>query len=298
MADYPEAARLLVELEPRRQFFVGIDSDGCAFDTMEIKHKECFCPNTIKYWDLQSVSKYAREAFEFVNLYSKWRGINRWPALVMVFDLLRQRPEVIRRGAHITKATQLRAFIESGTALSNDGLRAYMRTHSDPELERGLAWSEAVNATIADMVHGVPPFPYVRESLERMQGQADLMVVSATPTEALRREWQEHAIDKYVRVIAGQEMGTKKQHLALAASGKYPPDRILMIGDAMGDMSAARGNKALFYPIKPGDEDRSWQRFHEEAFARFVAGTYAGEYEAALIAEFEACLPDTPPWKR
>jgi hypothetical protein len=39
-------------------------------------------------------SKYAREACEFVNLYSKWRGINRWPALVMVFDLLRERPEV------------------------------------------------------------------------------------------------------------------------------------------------------------------------------------------------------------
>jgi len=32
---------------------------------------------------LQAVSKYAREAGEFVNLYSKWRGINRWPALLM-----------------------------------------------------------------------------------------------------------------------------------------------------------------------------------------------------------------------
>ena len=64
---------------------------------MEIKHKECFTPNIIKHWDLQAVSKYAREASEFVNLYSKWRGINRWPALVMVFDLLRERPEVQAR---------------------------------------------------------------------------------------------------------------------------------------------------------------------------------------------------------
>ena len=35
-------------LEPQQQFLVGIDSDGCAFDTMEIKHKECFIPNIIK----------------------------------------------------------------------------------------------------------------------------------------------------------------------------------------------------------------------------------------------------------
>jgi phosphoglycolate phosphatase-like HAD superfamily hydrolase len=298
MADYPEAARPLAELQPRHRFFVGIDSDGCAFDTMEIKHKECFCPNTIKYWDLQPVSKYAREAAEFVNLYSKWRGINRWPAVVMVFDLLRERPEVLARHAGIPQANQLRAFIDSGFALSNDGLRDYISEHAHPELEQGLAWSEAVNATVADMVHGVPPFPYVRESLEMMQDRADMIVVSATPVEALTREWQEHKIDRYVRVIAGQELGKKSQHLALAAGDKYPQRHVLMIGDAPGDMKAAKANDALFFPINPGDEDQSWERFHKEAFQKFLDGTYVGRYEAALIAEFEAYLPDVPPWKQ
>jgi phosphoglycolate phosphatase-like HAD superfamily hydrolase len=287
----------LAELKPEHSFFVGIDSDGCAFDTMEIKQKECFCPNTVKYWELQPVSKFAREAVEFVNLYSKWRGINRWPALVMVFDLLRERPEVIARHAAVPPATALREFIESGFALSNSGLRDYMAQHPDPELERGLAWSEAVNATVADIVHNVPPFPYVRESLELMQNRADMIVVSATPSEALIREWQEHDIDKYMRVIAGQELGTKTQHLALAAGGKYPEGHVLMIGDAPGDMKAARANHFLFYPINPGAEDASWERFFKEGFERFVRGRYAGEYEAALIAEFETYLPEIPPWK-
>src|SRR5574339_129779 len=93
----PEAATPLAEMKPNHEFFIGIDSEGCVFDTMEIKQKECFWPNTVKYWHLQAVSKYAREAVEFVNLYSKWRGINRWPALVRVFDLLRERPEVQAR---------------------------------------------------------------------------------------------------------------------------------------------------------------------------------------------------------
>ena len=77
----------LKNLKPKHDFLVAIDSDGCAFDTMEIKHKECFIPNIIKYWNLQPVSKYARDAAEFVNLYSHWRGINRFPALTMTFDL-------------------------------------------------------------------------------------------------------------------------------------------------------------------------------------------------------------------
>jgi len=81
-------------MKPKHDFLIAIDSDGCAFDTMEIKHKECFIPNIIKYWNLQPVYKYARVAAEFVNLYSKWRGINRFPALIKVFDLLRDRAEV------------------------------------------------------------------------------------------------------------------------------------------------------------------------------------------------------------
>jgi phosphoglycolate phosphatase-like HAD superfamily hydrolase len=295
----PEAARPLVAMKPKYEFFVGIDSDGCAFDTMEIKHKECFCPNIIKHWGLQGVSKYAREAAEFTNLYSAWRGVNRWPALIKVFDLLRERPEVQRRQVAIPEAPHIRAFIAAANyPKSNDGLSAYMAEHPDPELDKALAWSLAVNATIADMVHGIPPFPYLRESLEFLLDKADMIVVSQTPDEALYREWQEHKIDKYVRIIAGQEKGTKTQHITFAAGGKYRPDHMLMIGDAPGDMKAARGNDALFYPVNPGHEEESWQRFYEEALFKFLNLEYAGEYEASLIAEFEKFMPEIPPWQR
>jgi phosphoglycolate phosphatase-like HAD superfamily hydrolase len=298
MSDHPDAAAPLAALQARFSFFVGIDSDGCAFDTMEIKHKECFCPQIIKHWELQAVSKYAREAVEFVNLYSKWRGVNRWPALVRALDLLRERGEVRARGVAVPEAPKVRAFIASGRPLSNDGLKAYMAEHPDRELERALRWTTAVNATIADIVRGVPPFPFVRETLESLQGLADVVVVSATPGEALVREWEEHGIASYPRLIAGQEMGTKKQHLALATRGQYAPGHVLMVGDAPGDRDAARANGALFFPINPGHEERSWQRLYEEGLDRFRQGRFAGDYEAGLEAEFEALLPDTPPWKR
>src|SRR5213596_1110255 len=90
----------LSELQPSKEFFVGIDSDGCVFDSMEIKHKECFTPMFIKHFRLQAASKYAREVWEFVNLYSKTRGVNRFPALSRALNLLRERPQVIARKVH------------------------------------------------------------------------------------------------------------------------------------------------------------------------------------------------------
>lgn len=287
----------LREFAGANAFFIGIDSDGCVFDTMEVKHKECFIPNIIKYYGLAAVAKYVREAAEFINLYSQYRGINRFPGLVLTMDLLLERPGVLRRRPNIPAMTALRDWIKRETRLSNPALAAEVRATGDADLALALRWSEAVNQSIGEIVKDVPPFPFVRESLESMQGRADVMVVSATPGEALEREWHEHGLAPLVALIAGQEMGSKREHLALAAAGRYPGDRILMVGDAPGDLQAALANGALFYPIDPGAEDASWQRFFEEALPRFFEGTYAGEYMAARVEHFRTLLPERAVWR-
>jgi len=281
--------------QAEHEFFVGIDSDGCVFDSMELKHKECFIPQFIKAYGLQGVSKYAREASEFVNLYSRSRGVNRFPGLVEQLDWLRRRPEVRARGVDVPNPEGLRRWIAGGAKLSNPTLIAAVEATGDPDLTQALAWSEAVNAAIAAMVSGVPPFPCVRSCLERLQAQADLLVVSATPTEALNAEWREHDLAPFVRAIYGQELGTKKEMLAVAAH--YGPDHALMIGDALGDYNAAQANGCLFFPINPGGEEASWQRLHEEGIDRFLAGSFAGDYQHQLLAEFNKLLPETPPWR-
>jgi phosphoglycolate phosphatase-like HAD superfamily hydrolase len=291
------SAEALRGFQPTQNYFVGIDSDGCAFDTMEVKHKECFIPNIIQQYRMAAVSKYAREAAEFVNLYSKWRGVNRFPGLVQAFDLLAQRPEVRRRGFRVPPLPGLRAWIERETKLANPALKAEVARTGDPDLELALRWSESVNHSIEQIVREVPPFPLVRESLERLAAKADVIVVSATPTDALIREWREHDLAPYVALIAGQELGSKKEHLALAATPeKYARDHVLMVGDAPGDLAAARANGVLFYPIMPGSEDDSWRQFYDEALSRFFGGTFQGEYMNHLIDAFEKLLPDQPPW--
>ncbi len=288
----------LKAFQPQHERFIGFDSDGCIFDSMELKHKECFIPNIIKYYNLQPVSKYARQAAEFVNLYSFWRGTNRFPALVKTFELLRDWPEVQRRRVSLADWAPIQEFIESASALGNPALKEAVAKSGNGVLKLTLEWSEAVNRDIEAMVKGLPPFPLVRESLKKLQGRADMMVVSATPAEALRREWVEHKIDQYVALIAGQELGKKEEQLGLTASGKYASGHILMVGDALGDLKASRSAGALFYPVLPGKEDESWKLFHDEVCEEFLAGKYTRESEAMHLAAFEKALPKVAPWMK
>ncbi len=286
----------MFDFTPQHDFLVGIDSDGCAFDTMELKHKECFIPNIINSYELQGVSKYAREAAEFVNLYSKSRGINRFPALIEALEWLGKRPEVAARGIKIRIPTGLVEWLKVETKQANPALTVAVEKSGDPDLKQALAWSKVVNEMIANVVRGVPPFPFVRDCLEKLRGKADVLVISATPNEALHREWEEHGLDKYVAAICGQEIGTKKETLATAA--KYKPNHTLMVGDAPGDYKAAVANKALFFPINPGEEEASWEQLFKEGIDRFFAGTFAGAYQQKLLDEFDKRLPERPPWEK
>ena len=283
----------------KHAFLIGIDSDGCAFDTMELKHKECFTPNIIRYWGLKGVSKYAREVIEFVNLYSKSRGVNRFPALIEVFDLLSRRPEVKARGVKPELPQSLKDWSKAETKLGNPALKKAVEATGDLGLIKTLEWSEAVNETVDIIVgDGVPPFPFVRECLEKMQGKSDVLVVSATPQAALVREWENQNLLPMVAAICGQEIGTKKESLEFAQKeGNYPPNHILMVGDAPGDYKAAVANNALFFPINPGAEEKSWERLYNEGLDRFFGETFAGEYQQQLLDEFNTYLPSEPPWK-
>jgi phosphoglycolate phosphatase-like HAD superfamily hydrolase len=287
----------LRKLKPSHEFFIGIDSDGCVFDSMEVKQKEFFIPNALKYFDLYGISKLLRETWEFVNLYSIYRGGNRFTSIIKVFDLLSERKEIIESSCKLPDLSSLKEWVRIETKLGNSNLRRYFESNFNPDLGKVLKWSDAVNKEMTDWLRNIPPFPYAKSSLKIISDFADIVVVSQTPLEALEREWKENDLLKFANIIAGQEHGTKTEHLALAAKGKYSDDKILMIGDANGDLDAARNNGILFYPIIPGKENQSWERFAAEGMGKFTSGKFAGNYEDELLNEFRKSLPDTPPWK-
>jgi len=265
--------------KPSKEFFAGIDSDGTAFDSMNIKHLEAFIPAALETWDFGSRRIEFEEIWRSLNLYSKSRGINRFLALRLVL-------EKIWDG----DIGPLRDFAEKSETLSNASLQLWMKEHPDPLLDDIMRWSLRADELFEKHTQGLLPYANVEAALKVIAEKADIMVVSSASGRGLDKDWSFSELTRYTALLAGQEAGSKSNQLRMGAGGKYPPDKILMIGDAPGDLEAARSIDALFFPVIPGREEASWLRLREEGSAHFFAGSFKGEYEDALIREFMAVL--------
>jgi phosphoglycolate phosphatase-like HAD superfamily hydrolase len=292
----PPTLQDLRGFEPSRPFLVAVDSDGCVFDNYEIRHRECAVPLFIGHFGLQPVSRLARETWEFSALYSRTRGVNRFALLSNVLNLLAERPELQARGVSPRASDDIDLWLASAGCWTNAALLE--------EVERGteslrivVEWSLAVDGLVESMVRGIPPFAMARETLAALQEVADVVVLGDAPTEAVERAWSEQGLTDGVRLIAGEELGSKAEVLKALSSGKYEPRHTLMIGDSPPDFRAAMGANALFWPILPLREEWSWKLLFDEGVNRFKSDQLAGSYASSLMAPFDACLPADPPWK-
>lgn len=275
---------------------IACDSDGCAFDVMDLKHNECFCPAFIKHFGLQRHARAAREVWEFVNLRGRTRGSNRFAALGLALRLLAEHPSVAGRDVGSMDFAALHAFLENTVALGEPALARACEESGDAALRAALAWTREVNAAVAAMCRGLGPFPGADEGLRAAAAGADVVVVSQAPRETLVSEWTHAGLVAHTVFVAGQEYGGKAGQIREAMAGRYPADRILVLGDAPGDQEAARAVGAWFFPITPGREVESWRRFAGEAYPRFECGEFDAAYQAELDADFAAALPASPPW--
>ena len=287
----------LINFLPRFETFVGIDSDGCVFDTMEAKQKYFFHPAIIRQWQLEAIEPQVRAAAEFTYLYSTYRGLNRFLGLCKTFELLNDWPDA-RNNAALPDPADLRVYCDSGLPLSNATLKAEAERTGSALLAQSHDWSVELNTAIDTKMPDPPPFKGVEQALQRIQANSDAIVISQTQAVALLKDWYRDDLAKYVSVIAGPELGSKVDHFTLSAVDRYAPNAILMIGDAPGDLAAAEAIGCNFFPINPGHEVESWERFMDEAYAAFLAGGFSAEYQQQLNHEFKDFLPGTPPWKQ
>ncbi|GHV36980.1 phosphatase [Spirochaetia bacterium] len=279
----------LDQFKPLKEFFAGIDSDGTVFDSMNIKHLKAFIPAAWQTWDWGDRANDFQRIWKHINLDSATRGINRFTALVMAFEQL---ADSITTNQTDFDPGPLRAFTENSAALSNGALQSWIEGHPHPFLDKVLEWSLESDRLFAEHTKNILPYKNVEAALKVLHEKADIMVVSSASGAGLDKDWSYSGLTTYTALVAGQEAGSKKDQLRLAARGKYPAGKTLMIGDAHGDLEAARASQALFFPVLPGMEEESWVRLREEGLKRFFAGIYQGEYENKLIGEFLNKLQD------
>lgn len=272
------------DFKKSKRFLVCVDSDGCAMDTMEVKHRKCFAPKAIEIWGLKDIATKFLETWNIVNLYSKTRGINRFIGLVKTFETL------VAEGIDMPNFSSVSEWTKTSKELSNPALERVIGETVDEQLVKTLEWSKAVNKAISELPEDDKPFDNVMEALEIISGFADVAVVSSANAGAINAEWTRHGFAPYVQVMLGQEAGTKSACIAGLKRNNYYEDEVLMVGDAPGDLEAATNNGVLYYPILAGNEGVSWKQILSQALPRFVDGSYRGEYQQKLIDEFNSTL--------
>ena len=275
--------------EKKHSHLVCVDSDGCVMDTMDIKHFRCFGPEMVKEWGLDQEKEKLLAAWNRVNLYSMTRGVNRFKALYLV--LKEYENENGEGEGKIEGLEDLKKWIETSPSLSNEKLKEAGERQNSIFLKKACRWSETVNRKIEQLPQEVKqPFDGVKHALERIHREADVVVVSSANPEAVRDEWQHWGLLEYVDMVLAQDAGSKAKCIERMLSYGYNRENVLMVGDAPGDLEAARMNAVCFYPILTGRETESWERLEEEEISHFLKGQYAGNSQQEYIRRFEANL--------
>ncbi|MDK2964143.1 MAG: hypothetical protein PWQ29_1537 [Verrucomicrobiota bacterium] len=286
----------LIGFQPRHDVLIAVDSDGCVFDSMTVKQQICHS-GIIKLWHLEEIEPEFRSVAEWTALYSPWRGLNRFELLLRIFQTLGKAHRFFPDRKPLPDFTALEDFVKSGVPLSADELAKRVKRTGDPELTRVLEWSRSVSDAIAEIAR-MPVFEEASAAIRKIHSLHDVIVVSQTAEEALAREWHHAGLADFADVIAGAELGSKAESLGTAMKGRYLPEKTLMVGDAPGDLNAARSVGCLFFPVLPGEENSSWEELSEEGLERIADGSFAGAYQDGLITRFNTALSRPPPWIR
>ena len=276
---------LFESFQRKREYLICIDSDGCAMDTMDIKHFQCFGPCMVREWGLEQWEEALLERWNEVNLYSMTRGINRFKALAIVLH------EASGKYRSIDGIDAFVRCCETAPELSGEALSKMETDEAHVCFQKALSWSKAVNAAIGGLPEEAKkPYEGVAEGIRAAHEKADIAIVSSANKQAVVEEWERCGLLPFSDIVLTQTEGSKAYCISRLLEAGYERDHVLMIGDAPGDHQAAGQNGVCYYPILVKREAQSWRQFREEALERFLNGSYRGGYENQCAADFEKNL--------
>lgn len=271
----------LESYKKKKEYLICVDSDGCAMDTMDIKHINCFGPCMVDEWGLDAWRDEILSRWNDINLYTITRGINRFKGLAMALD------EIDKKYTKIDGIEHLVTWAEISPELSNSAVQREIDAGGDDIFKKALSWSVAVNRSINSLPEEKKlPFPLAREALEYAHGYADVAIVSSANLEAVLEEWEKHHLLEHTDIVLAQNIGSKAFCIGELLKKGYERSKVLMCGDALGDMQAAEKNGVYYYPILVKNEKASWQELMDVGLQRLLSGTYAGEYQSAKRKQF------------
>lgn len=271
----------LEKFTKKKEYLICVDSDGCAMDTMDIKHIKCFGPCMVEEWGLYEWKKAILERWNDINLYTMTRGINRFKGLAKALR------EIDAGYKKIEDIDVLEQWVKESDELSNPALERAIAENDSIILRKALSWSKSVN----EHINALPfeekkPFIGVKEGLEYAKEYADIAIVSSANLQAVVEEWELYGLLDHVDIIMAQDVGSKAFCINEMLKKGYEKDKVLMTGDAPGDLDAAKKNGVFYFPILVRKEKDSWEEFKKIAVDKLIDKSFGDGYQEEKITQF------------
>jgi phosphoglycolate phosphatase-like HAD superfamily hydrolase len=244
---------------------VAVDWDGTCKDTMVPKWTRGFNSAFTRIWPALLPHQAAVDkACWDINLVEHTAGVPRFVGLKLIMARLASQglpvPEVSR-------------FVAAVDFVEKTGEKHAMETYRRLQARFGyddapLAWSDESDRLIAEAVKDAKVFDNCHRVLDSFRDKADLIVVSASKTEAVLADLKQDGMAYLFKALLAQDFLTKK---ATLAGLKQRYSRVMFIGDTQHDLHAGQDNGVPVFLVKVGDEGRSWIEA-EGVLAKFVAG--------------------------
>jgi len=242
---------------------VAVDWDGTCKDTMGVKWKQGFNLALPKVWP--ALGPYQRQIDEVCyceNLAPGARSAQRFLMLRKMMGIWKQ------MGLPVP---DLSAFFRAVEQVERSGQSHGVATYRRLQGEFGyddspMRWSDLSDELIARASRTAPIFPNCREVLSGLTGRADLLVVCAAKSQAVRQDLVNDRMEDLFEALLGQDFLPKKGCLTGLAK-KY--DRVIFVADGKADMDIAAAAGVPSFEIRTGDEAASWLDA-KDMLARFV----------------------------
>lgn len=247
-------AQTLNGFKKKKNYLLCVDSDGCAMDTMNVKHFRCFGPCFADEWHI-SARESVLKRWNEINLYRLTRGINRFKGLAQILCELYPGDN---------ECASFKAWTDTAKELSESSVQAQIDAGGGEVFKKALSWSQATNRAIKALPDGCKTaFNGVREALAAAHVNFDIAIVSSANYDAVRDEWERCGLLEHADCITTQRDGSKARCIAGLVKKGYVPANAVMVGDAPGDLDAAEKNGVSFYPILVGHEEESWGKIND-----------------------------------
>ena len=170
-------------------------------------------------------------------------------------------------------------WVKESDELSNPALKSVEET-GNICLKKALAWSQAVNASVKELPkEEVKPFEGVKEGIAMLHESCDIAIVSSANYEAVKEEWTRFGLWIMWTWSWHRMQGSKKSCIEKLLTYGYDKDKVMMAGDAPGDMDAADQN--AYFLSDPGQtEKESWPVSEKPKTGS--SRTFAGAYQEKL----------------